>query len=42
VTETKSLQTRVKKHKAGTLRFALKLTTANRVSTSLTMKLKTH
>jgi hypothetical protein len=42
VIESKSLDTKVKHHKAGTLRFTLKVTTANHASTSLTLKLKAH
>jgi hypothetical protein len=42
VTETKSLETKVKRHKAGMLRFTLKLTTPSRASTVLTMQLKAH
>jgi len=42
VTESKSLEPKVKKHKAGTLRFTLRVTTANRASTTLTLNLKAH
>lgn len=40
VTESKSLRTKVKKHKAGKLSFKLKLTSGNHSSTTLTLKLK--
>jgi hypothetical protein len=42
VTEAKSLQTKVKKHKAGTLSFTLKVTDVKHTSTTLTLKLKAH
>jgi hypothetical protein len=42
LTETKSLQTNVKKHKTKTLKFALKVTDAKHNSTSSTLSLKTH
>jgi hypothetical protein len=38
VIETNSLQTKVKKHKVRSLSFTLKVTTANRQTTSLTLK----
>jgi hypothetical protein len=40
--ESKSLQTKVKKHKAGSLSFTLKVTDAKHTSTTLTLKLAAH
>lgn len=40
--ESKSLETKVKHHKAGTLTFTFKVTTADHKSTLLTVKVKTH
>jgi hypothetical protein len=42
LTEAKSLRTKVKKHKAGSLSFTLKVTDAKHTSTTLTLKLKAH
>ena len=42
VTETKALQTNVKKHKTKTLKFALKVTDAKHNTTSTTLSLKAH
>jgi hypothetical protein len=42
VTETKALQTNVKKHKTKTLKFALKVTDAEHNTTSTTLSLKAH
>jgi hypothetical protein len=42
VTETKALQTNVKKHKTKTLKFALKVTDAAHNTTSTTLSLKAH
>jgi hypothetical protein len=42
VTESKSLKTKAKKHKAGTLRFRLNITTAPHMSTTLTLNRKTR
>ncbi len=42
VSESKSLQTKVKKHKAGTLKFTVKTTDAKHKSTTLSLKLKAH
>jgi hypothetical protein len=42
VTETKALQTNVKKHKTKTLKFALKVTDAKQNTTSTTLSLKAH
>lgn len=40
VVESKALETKVKHHKAGTLRFTFKVTTANHKTTLLTLKVK--
>jgi hypothetical protein len=42
VSESKSLQTKVKKHKTKTLRFAVKATDAKHTSTTVTLKLRAH
>jgi hypothetical protein len=42
VTETKGLQTKVKKHKTKTLNFTLKVTDAKHTATTLPLKLKAH
>ncbi len=42
VTETKGLQTKVKKHKTKSLKFTLKVTDAKHKSTTLSLRLKAH
>lgn len=42
VSETKALQTKVKRHKTKTLTFGLKVTDAKHTATSLSLKLKAH
>ena len=42
VTETKTLQTKVTKHKAGKLTFTLKVTDANKTATTVAVKLAPH
>lgn len=42
VTETKGLQTNVKKHKTKSLKFTLKVTDAKHKSTTLSLKLRAH
>ena len=42
VTESKALQTKVKKHKARSLNFTLKVTDAKKKATTLSLKLKAH
>jgi hypothetical protein len=42
VTETKGLQTKVKRHKVNSLKFTLKVTDAKHTSTTLPLKLKAH
>jgi hypothetical protein len=42
VTESKSLQTKVKKHKAGSLKFTFKITDAKHKATTVSLKLKAH
>ena len=42
VTETKSLQTKVKKHQTKSLTFGLKVTDAKHTATALSLKLKAH
>jgi hypothetical protein len=42
VSESKSLQTKVKKHKAGTLKFTVKTTDAKKASTTVSLKLRAH
>jgi hypothetical protein len=42
VSESKSLQTKVKKHKVKSLKFSLKITDAKHASSSLSLKLKAH
>ena len=42
VSESKSLQTKVKKHKTKALKFALKVTDAKHKSTTLPLKLRAH
>jgi hypothetical protein len=42
VSESKALQTKVKKHKAGTLKFTVKTTDAKKASTTLSLKLRAH
>lgn len=42
VTETKGLQSKVKKHKTKTLKFSLKITDVNKTATTLVLKPKAH
>ncbi len=42
VSESKSLQTQVKKHKTKTLKFSVKVTDAKHASTTVSLKLKAH
>jgi hypothetical protein len=42
VSESKGLQTKVKKHRTKDLRFTLKVTDANQTATTLSLKLKAH
>jgi hypothetical protein len=42
VSESKALQTKVKKHKAGSLKFTVKATDAKKTATTVTLNLKAH